>query len=241
MVNQSSPDELSRESGTRTGKVWLVGFGPGDPELMTFKADRILRQADIIYYDSLIDASVLDRYPGECVFVGKRKGNHSQQQAEINALLYQAASAGKMVVRLKGGDPCIFGRAGEEAEYLRQRNIPVEIVPGITAASAAAAACGLSLTMRGVSRSVVFKTAHCDPVQPFPQNETCVYYMGATRLGNIAEELLAHGWDADTPVLLVHNASSPNQRIIRTRIVEMADEAVSSPIIVIVGQIARDA
>jgi uroporphyrin-III C-methyltransferase len=242
----ASPEKAAGESALSAGKVWLVGFGPGDPELMTFKADRILRQADIIFYDSLIDCSVLERYPGERVFVGKRKGSHSQQQEEINKLLLEAAGAGKSVVRLKGGDPCVFGRAGEEAEYLRQFNIPVEIVPGVTAASAAAAACGISLTMRGMSRSVVFKTAHCDPAgssptnaEAEPQTRTLVYYMGATKLGAIAEELLSQRWDADTPVLLVHNASLPGQCILRTNLGEMADAVVSSPIMVIIGEIAR--
>jgi uroporphyrin-III C-methyltransferase len=225
------------------GKVWLVGFGPGDPELMTIKADRILRSADIIFYDSLIDHSVLDRYPGEHVFVGKRKGCHAQQQAEINQLLCEAATAGKTVVRLKGGDPCIFGRAGEELAHLRQRNIPVEIVPGVTAASAAAAACNVSLTMRGLARSVVFKTAHHGPVEASGagHGETRVYYMGATRLAEVQQQLRSEGWQEGTPVVLVYNATARDQRVILTDITAMASHEMPSPLLVLVGEIARDA
>jgi precorrin-6B methylase 1 len=135
------------------GKVWLVGMGPGDPELMTLKAEQVLRRADVIFYDSLIDSSVLARYSAQTVHVGKRKGNHTQRQDTINELLYAAARRGDIVVRLKGGDPLIFGRGGEEAEYLRRHLVPVEIIPGISAANAAAAAACVPLTKRGISRS----------------------------------------------------------------------------------------
>jgi uroporphyrin-III C-methyltransferase len=243
MAVEATSRPAHSEAAGPVGKVWLVGFGPGDPELMTIKADRILRSADIIFYDSLIDSSVLERYPGERVFVGKRKGCHAQQQAEINKLLYEAAAAGKEVVRLKGGDPCIFGRAGEEIEYLRERNVPVEIVPGVTAASAAAAACNVSLTMRGVSRSVVFKTAHYGTLEASVpgHGETRVYYMGASRLAEVAQELRSEGWQSDTPVALVHNATSRDQRIAQTDLAQMANHEMPSPIIVIVGEVARDA
>ncbi|HYU46926.1 MAG TPA: uroporphyrinogen-III C-methyltransferase, partial [Terriglobales bacterium] len=142
------------------GKVWLVGMGPGAPELMTLKADQILRCADIIFYDSLMDHSALDRYSAQSIHVGKRKSCHTQQQHQINQLLYEAARAAKIVVRLKGGDPFIFGRGGEEAEYLLRRLIPVEVVPGISAAQAAAASMNVPLTKRGISRSLVLHTVH---------------------------------------------------------------------------------
>ncbi|MFB3917406.1 MAG: uroporphyrinogen-III C-methyltransferase [Terriglobales bacterium] len=223
------------------GKVWLVGFGPGDPELMTLKADRVLQSADIIFYDSLIDAGVLARYPGERVFVGKRKGNHAQRQDKINELLYRAALDGKTVVRLKGGDPFIFGRGGEESEYLRRRMIAVEVVPGVTAATGAAAGFNLPLTKRNVSRSLTFTTGHGADNSPVGAGETRVVYMGATRLETLRRELLVSGLDANTPVALVQNASLPTQRCVTTTVANLPGHELAAPVMVIVGEVARDA
>jgi uroporphyrin-III C-methyltransferase len=221
------------------GKVWLVGMGPGDPELMTLKADRILRSADIIFYDSLMDHSVLDRYSAECINVGKRKDHHIQQQHKINQLLYEAARAGRTVVRLKGGDPFIFGRGGEEAEYLLRRLIPVEVVPGISAAQAAAASTNVSLTKRGVSRSLVLHTVH-EGQLPTDDAATRVYYMGASRLGQLSRRLLDEGFDPSTPVTLVQNASFVSERSVSTTAAGMSTVALASPVVVIVGRSAGD-
>jgi uroporphyrin-III C-methyltransferase len=221
------------------GKVWLVGMGPGNPELMTLKADRVLRSADIIFYDSLMDHSVLDRYSAECINVGKRQDHHIQQQNEINPLLYEAARAGKIVVRLKGGDPFIFGRGGEEAEYLLRRLIPVEVVPGISAAQAAAASTNVSLTKRGVSRSLVLHTAHVGELST-DDAPTRVYYMGASRLAQLSRRLLDKGLDPSTPVTLVQNASFVSERSVSTTVAGMSTVVLPSPIVVIVGRIAGD-
>ena len=226
----------------RWGKVWLIGFGPGDPELMTLKADRILRQADIIYYDDLIDHAILDTYPGIKKYVGKRKGNHAEAQEAINELLYQSALMGRTVARLKGGDPFIFGRGGEEAEYLLKRLVAVEIIPGVSAVNAAAAACRVPLTKRGVSWSVALRTAHCGEIlQQHPdQGETLVYYMAASRLISLSAELLSKGLSPSTPVVLVQNASLPDEQIAATTVQEMGWYELKSPLLVIVGHVARD-
>jgi uroporphyrinogen III methyltransferase / synthase len=221
------------------GKAWLVGMGPGDPELMTLKADSILRRADIIFYDSLMDRAVLDRYSAECIHVGKRKGHHIQQQHEINQSLYEAARAGRIVVRLKGGDPLIFGRGGEEAEYLLRRLIPVEIVPGISAAQAAAASTNASLTKRGISRSLVFHTVHEGELSS-DEAPTRVYYMGASRLAQLSQRLLRKGLDPYTPVTLVQNASFVSERSVSTTVAGMSTVELASPIVVIVGRTACD-
>jgi uroporphyrin-III C-methyltransferase len=223
----------------RYGKVWLVGMGPGDPELMTLKADRILRGADIIFYDSLMDHSALDRYSAERVHVGKRKNCHTQQQDQINQLLYEAARTGKIVVRLKGGDPFIFGRGGEEAEFLLRRLIPVEVVPGINAAQAAAAGANVSLTKRGVSRSLVFHTVHEGKLAT-EDTPTRVYYMGASRLAQLSHGLLDKGLDPLTPVTLVQNASFVSERSVRTTVAGMSTIELASPIVVIVGRVTCD-
>ena len=226
----------------RWGKVWLVGFGPGDPELMTLKADRILDQVDIIYYDDLIDQSVLARYPGQKYYVGKRKGNHAESQQVINELLYRSAVAGRTVARLKGGDPFIFGRGGEETEYLLRRLVAVEVIPGVSAANAAAAAWNIPLTKRDFSRGVAFRTAHCGKTQTGSSvtDDTLVYYMAATRLAELAHDLCAEGLDPATPVALVENASLANERCLSTSLEKLAKANVVSPVLVIVGKVVTE-
>lgn len=221
------------------GKVWLVGMGPGDPELMTLKADQVLRRADIIFYDSLMDHSALDRYSAQRIHVGKRKSCHTQQQHQINQLLYEAARAGKIVVRLKGGDPFIFGRGGEEAEYLLRRLIPVEVVPGISAAHAAAASTNVPLTKRGISRSLVLHTVHKGELST-DDAPTRVYYMGASRLAQLSRHLLCQGLDPSTPVTLVQNASFASERSVSTTVAGMSTVELASPIMVIVGSVSCD-
>ncbi len=224
------------------GKVWLIGFGPGDPELMTLKADRILCQADIIYYDDLIDQAVLHRYPGCRKYVGKRKGNHAEAQEAINESMCQSALVGRTVARLKGGDPFVFGRGGEETEYLLKRMIAVEVVPGVSAANAAAAAFNIPLTKRRISWSVTLRTAHCGdgPRHSEEEGQTLVYYMAASRMASLSGELLSQGLNPKTPVALVQKASLSDEQSIVTTLEEMGMHELESPVLVIVGHVAGD-
>jgi uroporphyrin-III C-methyltransferase len=223
------------------GKVWLVGFGPGDPELLTIKGYKLIKTADIIFYDDLLNKEFLLKFPSEKVYVGKRKGNHSIEQAEINELLYNAAVSGKTVVRLKGGDPMLFAHGGEEIEYLERRHIEVEVVPGITAALAAAAFTHVPLTHRGIASSVSFITGHANREIHVPLSGTLVYYMGASNLRTIAEEVVRNGWPADTPVLLVYNVSGIDQEEYCTTLQKTIDQPgqYKTPLIIIIGEVVR--
>lgn len=210
------------------GSVWLVGAGPGDPELLTRKAERLIGQASVIFYDALVGGGVLDlAAPGaRLVHVGKRSGRHSKDQKAIDALIVEAALAGHRVVRLKGGDPSIFGRATEELEACRAAGVPVAICPGITAASAAAAGLGASLTLRGLARKLTFVTAHAragedldlDWAKLADPEATLAVYMGKAAAGEVSARLCAAGLPGDTPVALVENASRADQRIMTTRL-----------------------
>ena len=220
------------------GHVTLVGFGPGDPELLTVKAVKALKQADVIFYDDLIDQSYLDTLRAEKVYVGKRSGQHHAEQSTINRLLLQAAREGKQVVRLKGGDPMVFGHAGEEIEYLQSNLISVTVIPGITTASALAATTKVSLTQRGISSSVALVNGHAAaPI--VPDTDTIVYYMGGSRLGSIRKSLLAEGWPATTPVLLVHNVSLPDEQTFETTVGQLGDVDYPTPVIALVGDVVR--
>lgn len=223
------------------GKVWLVGFGPGDPELLTIKAYNLIKTADIIFYDDLLNKEFLLKFSSEKVYVGKRKGNHSIEQAEINKLLYEAAISGKMVVRLKGGDPMMFAHGGEEIEYLVRRHIEVGVVPGITAALAAAAYTRVPLTHRGIASSVSFITGHANRDIYVPLSGTLVYYMGASNLQTITEEVVKKGWPADTPVLLVYNVSGADQEEYYTTLQKTIDQPnqYKTPLIIIIGEVVR--
>lgn len=210
------------------GTVWLVGAGPGDPDLLTRKAERLLLVADIVFFDALVGPAVLALIPAavERFSVGKRSGRHSKDQKSIDALIVEAAQAGKRVVRLKGGDPAIFARAHEELEACRNAGIVVSICPGITAASAAAASLGTSLTLRGLARKLVFVTAHSKAGEALDLDwdaladpaATLAIYMGKTAATAVAANLLAAGLDCATPVALVENASLPEERVFRTRL-----------------------
>lgn len=208
------------------GSVWLVGAGPGDPDLLTRKAEKLIRAADVIFYDALVGPGILELVPSttELVAVGKRSGRHSKDQTSINELLVKAALAGKRVVRLKGGDPSIFGRSAEEMEELRRHGIRTRICPGITAASAAAASAGISLTQRGLARQLTFVTAHAQGDEPLgldwqrladPQ-ATLAIYMGKAAAHQVASQLLQYGLSPQTPALIIENASLNGERIIPT-------------------------
>jgi len=218
------------------GKVWLVGCGPGDPALMTCKARRILDLADLILYDDLLDPAAIEDCPGNHVYVGKRKDHHAASQDEINEMLHQAARAGMTVVRLKGGDPLIFGRGGEEAHYLRERLVRVEIVPGVSAAQAAAAASGVPLTHRGVASAVTFHSAHA--AGEGAAGMTHVVYMGASKLAEVARELAAAGLGPATPVALVRNAGMPDESRQLTTLEALPGCTAPSPLLIIAGPTA---
>lgn len=209
------------------GMVWLVGAGPGDPELLTRKAERLLREATVVFYDALVGPGVLDLAAGaRLVPVGKRSGRHSKDQSTIDELIVEAALSGERVVRLKGGDPSIFGRATEEMTACREAGVPFAVCPGITAASAAAASLGASLTLRGLARKLTLVTAHARAGEALdldwqaladPQ-ATLAIYMGKAAAREVSQNLIAAGLAADTPVAMVENASLPTERIFRTRL-----------------------
>lgn len=205
------------------GEVYIVGAGPGDPELLTFKALRLMQQADIVYYDALVSPQVLDlcRRDADKVFVGKKRSNHAVAQLGINELLINSAKQGRRVVRLKGGDPFIFGRGGEEIESLRAHEVPYQVVPGITAANAGASYAGIPLTHRDHSQSVRFVTGFLKAGAPnekfenlLDTNETVVFYMGLHSLARLTTGLINAGRSPETPIAIVSNASMPNQQVL---------------------------
>ena len=230
-------------------KVWLVGAGPGDPELLTLKAVKALNQAEIVMIDDLVNPAVLEHCPTARIMpVGKRGGCRSTPQAFIHRLMLRYARHGKCVVRLKGGDPCIFGRGGEEAQWLRERGVEVELVNGITAGLAGATQCDIPLTLRGVARGVTLVTAHTQDGsqlnwQALAQGgTTLVVYMGVAKLSEIREQLLLGGMMADTPVAMIENASLPEQRECRSSLANMQQAAhdfrLKSPAILVIGDVA---
>jgi len=230
-------ESLLIQKEQQKGKVYLVGFGPGNPDLLTRKGEKLLFQADVICYDDLLDENSLNAYNGTKIYVGKRRGNHSKEQNEINSILYRWAKEGNMVVRLKGGDPLIYGRGSEERFYLEERGIPVEIVPGISSAVAAAAYGDIPLTHRGISSSVAFGTAHGKNSFRILESDTSVYFMGARNIQQIAKKYMDRGYPEDFPVGIVYNVSLPDEQVIKTTVSEIAEGKVSfpSPIISIFG------
>ncbi|MDF0543276.1 uroporphyrinogen-III C-methyltransferase [Sphingobium sp. H39-3-25] len=237
------------------GEVWLVGAGPGDPDLLTRKAERLMDAADIIFYDALVGPEILALASdgAEMVSVGKRSGRHSKDQGSINDLLLAAAKAGRRVVRLKGGDPSIFGRSSEELMHLAAAGVPVRICPGITTASAAAANGGVSLTLRGVARGLTLLTAHAragetlslDWAALAAQGGTLGIYMGRAAAGTIARSLIAAGRDPETPVMVAVNVSLPNERLIRGKLSALAFlvAAISDddPTLLLIGEAVGEA
>ena len=235
-----------------SAKVWLVGAGPGDPELLTLKAVRALHEADVVLIDDLVNPAVLEHCSGARVItVGKRGGCRSTPQDFIHRLMLRYARQGKCVVRLKGGDPCIFGRGGEEATWLRDRGVSVELVNGITAGLAGATNCDIPLTLRGISRGVTLVTAHTQDDSSLnwralaEGGTTLVIYMGVAKLSEIARQLLEGGMAADMPVAMIENASMPQQRECRSSLACMQDDAkafaLKSPAILVIGAVAATA
>jgi uroporphyrin-III C-methyltransferase / precorrin-2 dehydrogenase / sirohydrochlorin ferrochelatase len=247
-------DEAAEKPAPR-GRVLLVGAGPGDPELLTMKAIRALKAADVIFYDRLVGEGVLDhaRREAELIEVGKAKGAHSISQDKINALLVERAQAGQTVVRLKGGDPFIFGRGGEELDALRETDISVEIIPGVTAGIAAAASLQIPLTHRDVSHTVTFLSGHeAGGAEPSFEHldlaalaggkNTLLVYMGVTTAGQIAKKLIEAGFKPELPVLAVENASRDDERRVLATIAELAAHperlGLKSPAVLIFGEVA---
>ena len=210
------------------GDVWLVGAGPGDPDLLTRQAERLIRAADIVFHDALVGPGVLALIPAdvERVSVGKRAGAHSKDQGGINTLLLAAALAGRRVVRLKGGDPSMFGRSTEEIAHLTAHGVRVQVAPGITTASAAAARAGVSLTLRGLARRIQFVTAHARAGETLDLDwdaladptATLGVYMGRSAAPELTRRLLARGMPGETPVLVAVNVSLPEERMLFTRL-----------------------
>ena len=225
----------------KQGSVSLVGFGPGDPDLLTIKAAKAIDAADIIFYDDLIDDSYLTDKKAEKIYVGKRAGYHHKEQADINRLLLDAAREGKNVVRLKGGDPMIFAHGSEEIEYLESNLIKVNVIPGITTASALAASQKISLTHRDFSSSVALVSGHT-PQTVTPDAETLVYYMGAKQLQAIATQLIdKEGWAFNTPVLLTYNVSRPDEQTFETTLWNLRNgemQNLPTPLIALIGNVA---
>ena len=225
----------------KQGSVSLVGFGPGDPDLLTIKAAKAIDAADIIFYDDLIDDSYLADKKAEKIYVGKRAGYHHKEQADINRLLLDAAREGKNVVRLKGGDPMIFAHGSEEIEYLESNLIKVNVIPGITTASALAASQKISLTHRDLSSSVALVSGHT-PQPVTPDAETLVYYMGAKQLQTIATQLIdKEGWAFNTPVLLTYNVSRPDEQTFETTLWNLRNgemKNLPTPLIALIGYVA---
>lgn len=235
-----------------TGNVWLVGAGPGDPDLLTIKALRLMQQADVVIHDRLVSQPIMDLIPAttRCIYVGKARSDHAVPQEDINQLLVTEAKAGRNVLRLKGGDPFIFGRGGEEIQELADAGIPFEVVPGITAASGCAAYAGIPLTHRDHAQSVRFITGHLkhdgvnlhwpelmDPMQ------TLVFYMGLVGLQAICEQLIAHGRNPHTPVALIEKGTTPQQRVVIATLATINErvqaEKVSAPTLTIVGDVVQ--
>lgn len=233
-------------------KVWLVGAGPGDPELLTLKAVRALRGAEVVMIDDLVNPAVLEHCPdAKIISVGKRGGCRSTPQAFIHRLMLRYARQGKCVVRLKGGDPCIFGRGSEEAEWLGAHGIEVELVNGITAGLAGATQCGIPLTLRGVARGVTLVTAHTQDDSQLnwralaQTGTTLVIYMGVAKLEEVRRELLAGGLAADTPVATIENASLPLQRECFSDLTHMHQAALAfelkAPSVMVIGEVVAQA
>ncbi|NYR10049.1 siroheme synthase CysG [Psychrobacter sp. BI730] len=232
------------------GEVYIVGAGPGDPELLTFKALRLMQQADVVFYDALVSPQVLDlcRRDADKVFVGKKRSNHTVAQLGINELLVNHAKQGRRVVRLKGGDPFIFGRGGEEIESLRAHNVPYQVVPGITAANAAASYAGIPLTHRDHSQSVRFVTGFLKAGAPnsnfksfLNTDETVVFYMGLHSLARLTEGLVDAGRSSETPIAIVSNASMSNQQVLTgtlaTIVAKQEQAQLPTPALLIMGDV----
>lgn len=251
-VADSMLEQAQQEWKAPKGEVYLVGAGPGDPELITLKALRLMQQADVVIYDRLVSAPILElcRRDATKIYVGKARSNHSVPQEGINALLVDYAKKGKRVCRLKGGDPFIFGRGGEEIQELFQAGVPFQVVPGITAASGCSAYAGIPLTHRDYAQSVRFLTGHLkegSPELPWNElvyeNQTLVLYMGLVGLERICEQLIAHGQRPDMPVALISKGTTPEQKVVVGSLADIASKVtehqIHAPTLTIIGEVVR--
>jgi len=236
----------------RTGCVYLVGAGPGDAELMTLRAVRLLRQADVVVYDNLVSSDVLDFVPpsAERIYAGKRRNEHTLRQEQINALLVKLAQEGKQVVRLKGGDPFIFGRGGEELQTLAAHGVAFEVVPGVTAASGVSSYAGIPLTHRDYAQSCLFVTGHLkdgtadlDWPSLVRLHQTVVIYMGLGGLPEICHQMMAHGADPTLPIAVVQDGSLSTQRVVTGTLATMPERVkqagLKSPCLTIIGEVVK--
>jgi uroporphyrin-III C-methyltransferase/precorrin-2 dehydrogenase/sirohydrochlorin ferrochelatase len=232
--------------------VYLIGAGPGAADLLTFRALRLMQQADVIVYDRLVSAEILDlaRRDSDKIYVGKERSNHSVPQDEINALLVKLAKEGKRVARLKGGDPFIFGRGGEEIETLMQQGVAFQVVPGITAATGCASYAGIPLTHRDYAQSCIFVTGHLKDhsvnlnwTQLAAPNQTVVIYMGLVGLEKICQSLIEHGSSPDLPMAVVEQGTTANQRVLTgtlsTLPERLKNETVKPPTLIIIGEVVK--
>ncbi len=234
------------------GRVFLVGAGPGDPDLLTVKALRCLESAEVVVYDRLVSEEILAMAPAGAarIYVGKQPGHHPVPQGEINALLVRLAESGRRVVRLKGGDPFVFGRVSEEAAALSARGISYDVIPGITSAQGCAAQARVPLTHRGLATGVRYLTGHCREDQDLDLDwegladpeTTLVVYMGRAHIGQIADELMVRGLPADTPALAVNNGTTPRERRLLTNLGALPGEVLKAgfegPVLFIIGKVA---
>lgn len=250
--SRASAGDAGRPSDDASGTVHIVGAGPGDPDLLTLRALRALQNADVVVYDRLIGPEILDFVwsGAERIYVGKAKSSHTRTQAEINALLAHHARAGRRVVRLKGGDPFVFGRGGEELDYLLDLGIRVEIVPGITAATGCAAYAGIPLTHRDHATAVTFLSGHAADGEPDLDwaslargGQTLVVYMGVSTAERTAERLVENGMDPATPVAVIENGTLPTQRSVTGQIGRLAqliqENGITGPAVIVIGDVVR--
>lgn len=246
MTKPNSPQQLNDQ----VGRVFLIGAGPGDPDLLTVKAYRLLQQAEVVLYDRLVSEAIMALVPETCekIYVGKRRADHSVPQEGINQLLVKHAQRGKQVVRLKGGDPFIFGRGGEEIETLSEAGVAFEVVPGISAANGCSAYSGIPLTHRDYAQSVQFVTGQLKDgsidlnwSELISDGKTLVFYMGLKSLPVICQQLIKHGMAAGMPVALVEKGTTPEQRVHIATLTSMPEllerNTIASPSLFIVGKV----
>ena len=251
-ADQLIADTLRGDSGTQAGRAWLVGAGPGDPGLLTLKALQAMQTADVILHDRLVSNEVLDlaRRDAELVSVGKTPGCAANSQDEINGLLVSLVATGKRVCRLKGGDPFVFGRGGEEAQALQSAGLEYEVVPGITAAVGCAAAAGIPLTHRDAAQSLTLLTGHgkdavdnIDWASLAPGRQTLAIYMGVSRFNELMHNLTRHGRPAETPIAIIEKGTTPEQRVLRGTLGQLPLLArahrIKAPAMLLIGEVTR--